>query len=158
MIYNEIPKDLKHDESLRHHPIIEYNMKIIYDNCKTFRSIRTKFLFLNFNHNIIQPNRINIFDNKNKNKTEFISNSAIIKIGQLGYHCNDLELDYKQKISRRHCVIINSKNDVWIYDLNGIDGVEINDQKIKKAFLIGVNKLVLNGIELWVNANSDKLL
>ena len=48
---------------------------------------------------------------------------------------------------------------MWIYDLQGANGVLLNDDKIiKKAFLIGVNKIKISNIELWVKSDGDKLL
>ena len=41
----------------------------------------------------------------------------IIKFGRKGYDVNDIEVNGGTSISRRHCLIVNCKNDVWLYDL-----------------------------------------
>jgi tetratricopeptide (TPR) repeat protein len=158
-INNVMPNEISFKSIEKKHPIIEYNLGVINDKQITYRNIASKLLFLNFNHNSIQQNRLCISSKENNKKLDLTFEAPIIKIGRFGFNCNDLELENSQSISRRQGVIINSKNDVWIYDLNGVNGVKINGNKIaKKAFLIGVNKLTINDSELWINADGDKLL
>ena len=156
---NSIPNEINVLNIEKNHPVIDYNISVINDKQKSYRDIASKFLFLNFNHNTIQHNRLTIYCNEEGKKFELNSENPIIKIGRKGYSCNDIELEGTNSISRRHCIIINSKNDVWIYDLNGFTNISINEVKMnKRAFLIGVNKLSVNNIELWLNADGDKLL
>lgn len=82
----------------------------------------------------------------------------IIKIGRKGYDVNDIQVPGATSISRRHCVIINSKDDAWIYDLNST-GTYLNDEKINyKAPLIGLNKLRVSNVEYMVTTDKNKLL
>ncbi len=62
-------------------------------------------------------------------------------------------------ISRRHCLIVNSKADVWLYDL-GSTGTYLNDVRItSKTPIIGLNKLTVNNIEYTINTDEkNKLL
>ena len=47
--------------------------------------------------------------------------------------------DSDNSVSRRHCVIVNYPNDVWIYDLNSTCGTFINGECVYvKMFLLGV--------------------
>ena len=159
IVNNELPAKHPTANILENHPIVDYNMSLINDKVKSYKNIKTKFLFLNFNHNTIQKNRISIFNSSGEDNFNFTSDKPIIKMGRIGFKCNDIEFNKKENTSRRHCIIINSKNDVWIYDLKGVNGVLLNDDKIiKKAFLIGVNKIKISNIELWVKSDGDKLL
>lgn len=52
-------------------------------------------------------------------------------------------------VSRRHCVIVNYLDDVWIYDLGSTQGVFVDGKKIdRKAYLEGVHVLKLGQTEL----------
>jgi len=61
-------------------------------------------------------------------------------------------------ISRRHCVIINCKDDVWIYDLEST-GTYLNDEKINhKSPLIGLSTLRISNFEYIITTDKSKLL
>ncbi len=159
VLNSTLPNDINLKKANFNHPIIEYNLSVINEEKRTFKNIQDKLLFLNFNHNSIQANSIVIHKDNQGNDYEFRTNKPIIKIGRKGFQCNDLELDDTRLVSRRHCLIVNSKDDVWLYDLNGITSVLLNEVKInKKAFMIGVNKIKINDITFVINADGDKLL
>ena len=61
-------------------------------------------------------------------------------------------------VSRRHCIIINTKDNVWLYDLEST-GTEINDKIVtNKIPLIGYNKLKINDIYFTITTDKSKLL
>jgi len=61
-------------------------------------------------------------------------------------------------ISRRHCVIINCKDDVWIYDLDST-GTYVNDSRvINKSPLIGRNNIRIGKMEYVFTNDKTKLL
>ena len=60
--------------------------------------------------------------------------------------------------SRRHCVIINTKDNVWLYDLEST-GTEINDVAVtNKVPLIGYNNLKINDIYFALTTDKSKLI
>ena len=61
-------------------------------------------------------------------------------------------------ISRRHSLIINCKDDIWIYDLDSVSGTFINNEKINyKAPLIGKNKIRIGNVEFEVTNDEGRL-
>jgi pSer/pThr/pTyr-binding forkhead associated (FHA) protein len=71
---------------------------------------------------------------------------------------NNIEVSGGNAVSRRHCVIINSKDNVWLYDLEST-GTEINDEIItNKAPLIGYTKLKIKDIYFILTTDKSKLL
>ena len=82
----------------------------------------------------------------------------IIKIGREGYDANDIQVCGGNAISRRHCLIVNCKDDVWIYDLESM-GTYLNGEKIKnKAPMIGLNKIKIGNNEYTIATDKTKLL
>jgi pSer/pThr/pTyr-binding forkhead associated (FHA) protein len=70
---------------------------------------------------------------------------------------NNIEVSGGNAVSRRHCVIINSKDNVWLYDLEST-GTEINDEIItNKAPLIGYTKLKIKDIYFTLTTDKSKL-
>jgi pSer/pThr/pTyr-binding forkhead associated (FHA) protein len=61
-------------------------------------------------------------------------------------------------LSRRHCVIINCKDDVWLYDLEST-GTYLNDEKVnRKVPILGFNKLTIGAVEYTITTDKSKLL
>jgi tetratricopeptide (TPR) repeat protein len=100
---------------------------------------------------LYQDFRFNKYTNKNictiiqndDKKLEF--NEPIISIGRNGN--NNYCID-ELSVSRRHCVIVNYPNDVWIYDLGSKCGIYIDDQKVNgKQFLLGKHRIKVGSFE-----------
>jgi len=54
-------------------------------------------------------------------------------------------------VSRRHCVIVNFPEDVWVYDLSSKQGVLLDGTRIdRKAYLEGVHALTVGTTQLTV--------
>jgi pSer/pThr/pTyr-binding forkhead associated (FHA) protein len=60
--------------------------------------------------------------------------------------------------SRRHCVIINTKDNLWLYDLESTDTYLNGEQVENKIPLIGYNKLTINDIYFNITIDKNKLL
>ena len=80
----------------------------------------------------------------------------IVTIGSLS--ANDLVLR-DRSVSRRHCVIVNYLDDVWLYDLGskwgtGVDGVPLAGQ----IFLDGVHEVAVGNEQIRIAARSDLLV
>ena len=94
----------------------------------------------------------------NKIHTDKSLNYPIIKIGREEYNQNDIKVSGSNAVSRRHCVIINTKDNVWLYDLDST-GTEINDGIVtNKIPLIGHNKLKIKDIYFNLTTDKSKLL
>lgn len=144
------------------HPILEYNIEIFQEiqltHLNSVKSLKTKLLFMDFRFNHMKKNRLSIEPIDLDTDFPEVTEKPIIKIGRLGYSCNDIQLDQDNVFSRRHCVIINSKDDCWIYDLS-LSGCKINNEPfLNKKSLIGFNELTIANLKIKLNTDSNKLL
>jgi pSer/pThr/pTyr-binding forkhead associated (FHA) protein len=94
---------------------------------------------------------------KQEDFKEAQTQKAIIKFGRESYDINDVKDPGGTAISRRHCVIINFKDDVWLYDLDST-GTYLNGKKvINKAPLIGRNNIRISKTEYEFTNDKGKL-
>ena len=71
---------------------------------------------------------------------------------------NDIALD-DASVSRRHALIANFPNDVWLYDLGSTRGIQVDGDAVPgRAFLDGVHRVVVGRIEVEVGARADLLV
>ena len=145
-------------------PFIEYNFSLFLEEDPTHSlnkhpTFKSKLLFMDFNFNIITKNTIT-FLNSNNNKSSIGSfDKPIIRMGREGYEMNDLKVPIGESVSRRHCLIINSKDDVWLYDLESTTGTFLNGERVRnKVPIIGVNKLTVGDVEFTITTDNTKLL
>ena len=83
----------------------------------------------------------------------YLNSKAIITIGTLAQ--NEVPLK-SQSVSRRHAVILNWPNDVWLCDLGSTQGTTVYGKKIiGRRFLSGVHEvdIVSKRISLATNAS-----
>ena len=91
------------------------------------------------------------FDGENHNSLTM----PYISIGKLD--SNHIEFEHSG-VSRRHAVILNYPDDMWVYDLGSLTGVTLDQNKIsKKAFLEGAHSIGIAGRSISV-ATKESLL
>jgi serine/threonine protein kinase len=153
----------KSESELKNNPFIEYNFSVINENEKSHSfkkspTLKSKLLFMDFQFNTLKANTITILDTNNKVVTPNSFNNPIIKFGREEYEQNDIQVSGSNAVSRRHCVIINSKDNVWLYDLEST-GTVINDEIVNnKVPLIGYNVLKIKDIFFNLTTDKTKLL
>lgn len=150
----------------KENPFIDYNLSVILEEeNKTSHSLRksptlkSKLLFQDFRFNNILKSTSSLifYDSKNNITDEFTQ--KIITLGRKNYNYNDYTKIKGDSISRRHCLFINCKDDVWLYDLESHLGEEVNGIRVKKKVpLIGVNKITINDQEITINTDKRKLI
>lgn len=156
-----IPPKSKSEQ--KENPFIEYNLSVVTENelshnFKKTPTLKSKLLFMDFQFNTLKENTITILETNNKIATPNSFNNPIIKFGREEYNQNDIQVSGSNAVSRRHCVIINSKNNVWLYDLESTD-TELNDEiVVNKVPLIGYNKLKIRDIYFTITTDKSKLL
>jgi serine/threonine protein kinase len=156
-----IPPKSKSEQ--KENPFIEYNHSIIYEdelshNFKKTPTLKSKLLFMDFQFNTLKENTITILETNNINNTPSSISVQIIKFGRIDYNQNNIEVSGGIAISRRHCLIINSKDNVWLYDLEST-GTKVNDKKVtNKIPLIGFNKITINDVIFTITTDKTKLL
>jgi len=144
-------------------PFIDYNYSIVLDDREThdldkIPTMKSKLLFMDFHFNSIVKNTVSFLDSDNKKADLGSFDKTIIKIGRVGYDVNDVQVPGGTSVSRRHCVIVNSKDDVWLYDLASV-GTYLNKDRIRtKTPLIGQNKLTIGNVGYSITTDKSKLL
>lgn len=80
----------------------------------------------------------------------------ILSIGSL--RGNDIVIDHPS-VSRRHAVIVNFPNEVWIHDLGSTCGTEVDGKKLAgRTFLDGVHDIKVGRVSLRVGATASLLV
>jgi len=123
-------------------PFFEYNYMIYqkteYTNDPNLALLKSRLLFQDYRFNTIQNSKNVIEIGFNNEVINF--EKSIISIGREGYG-NDLSISESNSISRNHLLLINSKNDIWLYNLSDlgtyVDGELIED----KVFLTGHHEI-----------------
>ena len=144
-------------------PFIDYNYSIVLDDREThdldkMPTMKSKLLFMDYHFNSIVKNTITFLDSDNKKAALGSFDKTIVKIGREGYDVNDLQVPGGTSVSRRHCLIVNSKDDVWLYDLASV-GTYLNKERIRtKTPIIGTNKLTIGNVAYSITTDKSKLL
>ena len=82
--------------------------------------------------------------------------SPLISIGSLSG--NDVVLKESQ-VSRRHAVIVNFPNEVWLYDLGSTFGTRLDNEPVcGRMILDGVHRISMGSTTIEVAARSDLLV
>tara|TARA_R110002050_G_scaffold291316_1_gene445714 strand:+ start:28778 stop:30481 length:1704 start_codon:yes stop_codon:yes gene_type:complete len=129
-------------------PFIAYNLALLQPQSEFYNdekgpNLKSKLLFQEVRNESLKDDMNRFWlDNLDRNNQKEV-NKAIATIGRTGYQ-NDIEFG-NSKVSRKHAVIINQKNDLWIYDLNStgiwVDGIRVK----KRAPLLYNSKIEFNG-------------
>jgi tetratricopeptide (TPR) repeat protein len=151
---------LKADKEENH--FLNYNYGVILEtdlshNYKKDPTLKSKLLFMDYRFNKYTPSSFYCIKSSIEKFKDSETQKPIIKFGREGYDVNDIKVPGGTAISRRHCVIINYKDDVWLYDLNST-GTYVNDKKVKtKAPLIGRNTVRISSTEYEFTNDKSKL-
>ncbi len=138
-----------------YHDVVDDNYPEAYDPTDKL-SLKLKILFHEYKFK-------NIHKSKNTVAVEFDGeiqhcDEHIISFGREGYNYNTFSHFNDNQISRRHFVIINQRNNVWLYDLSTfgtyVDGKKVN----KKAFLLGRCEVKFGNQKIYIKSDRDLLL
>ena len=151
---------LNNDQSNNY--FLEYNYTVILEsdsthNYKQKPTLKSKLLFMDYRFNIYKPSTL--YGNKGSidNFKDAETTKPIIKFGRENYDMNDVKVSGGRDVSRRHCVIINYKDDVWLYDLSSTGTYVNGNRVINKTPLIGRNTIRINETEYELTNDKTKL-
>ena len=113
---------------------------------------------MDFQFNTLKENTITILETNNKIDSPNSFNNPILKFGREEYNQNDIQVSGSNAVSRRHCIIINTKDNVWLYDLESTGTYLNNEVVISKIPIIGHNKLTIGKIYYNITTDKTKLL
>lgn len=143
-------------------PFLQYNRELVIEqdlshNYNLHPTLKSKLLFMDYRFLkftsapfYCSADDLDCFGNAG-------TTEAIIKFGRENYEVNDVKVPGGNSISRRHCLIINQKDDVWLYDL-GSTGTFLNgEQVVRKHLLTGKNILRIGQNEYELTSDRSKL-
>lgn len=142
-------------------PIAHYNCHdVVYGdgpalyNPNDPKSLKSKLLFTEFKFRFFQRSR-NVVTVEINGK-EHHCNQPIISIGREGFP-NTITID-DSWVSRRHLVIVNLKNDVWLYDMSTSGTYVDGERVVNKSFLLGRCEIKTGGQTFFVKSDRGLLL
>ena len=140
---------------------IDYNLSVILESSPSHGGInhptlKSKLIFLDYRFNKFVNGSIHFLEPDNIN--DGISRKSIIKFGRTGFDANDINVPGGTAISRRHCLIINCKDDAWLYDLDSTKTYVNNQLVSRKIPLIGYNVIRIGKMEYKITTDKTKLL
>ena len=160
----EKSKDVFEEKDLRKsdNAFLRYNLAVVDEDPKSWDekgnvSLRSKLLFQDFRFGKKKSrSRINAVSIEIPGKEQRDYSQTIITIGR---NPANMISTPDHSVSRRHCVIVNYPDDVWIYDLASTGGTFINGERIcGKMFLLGVCELTVGRYGLRVTSAAGMLV
>jgi serine/threonine protein kinase len=154
------PTDLLGDYT---NDFIAYNWSVVCESVPTHAwkkspTLKSKLLFMDYRFRKLSRCPLFIADASSNSLLERQLHKLIISFGRDGYQANDVQVAGKTNVSRRHCVIVNCRDDVWLYDLDST-GTYINGERVKgKVPLIGRNSVRIGNKEFMITSDKDSLI
>lgn len=142
-------------------PFIGYNLAVAREQPRAWTekgrpALKSKVLFQEYRFGSQHPSKQNTVavDMSTGNRREMTK--PILSIGSLPG--NDIVIT-DSSVSRRHAVIVNFSNDVWVHDLGSTCGTEVNGKRLAgQIFLDGVHDIKVGRIALRVGAAAGLLV
>ena len=139
---------------------LKFNLDILLEPTKSYDPtseflLKKKLLFqdFRFNEDKNSKNRILI---RVDDGSALGNDDHIISIGR--NLANEIHLSHST-VSRRHAVIVNYRNDVWIYDLGSTLGIYVDGERIsEKRFLNGVHSIDIGQHNLMISTSEGLLV
>ena len=156
------PEDLMKSYNTNN-PFINYNSDLVFEKdlshgFEKMPTMKSKLLFMDYRFKSFHPGTLYITDHSSTAQNARELTNPIIIIGREHFRDNDVSVPGGTSISRRHCLIINYKDDVWLYDLDST-GTYLNDEGVKgKIPLVGKNILRIGDSEYEITNDRTKLM
>ena len=142
---------------------IAYNFSVVNESALTHDwqsspTLKSKLLFMDYRFRKLTRSPLFISGESTTAKKPRQLKKLIITFGREGYQLNDVEVAGGTNVSRRHCVVVNCRDDVWLHDLAST-GTYVNGERVKgKVPLIGRSIVRIGGKEFVVTADKDNLI
>ena len=156
------PTDIDPKIAMCDNPFRSYNYWVLNEESKSWSYDSRPFLkyillFQDYRFEKIlkNENRV-IFDFGDSDAMEYSNN--IITFGRKGYIENLINRYDGTTISRRHFLIVNSKDDVWLYDLASTGTFVDGKLVAKKKFLHGLHEIRVGNNSFTVKSDAGMLL
>lgn len=138
-----------------YHEVVADNYPEAFDPTDK-NSLKSKILFHEYKFKQIHKST-NTIEVEINNEKQYCGDH-IISFGREGYDYNTFSPFDENQISRRHFVIINQKNNVWLYDLS-TSGTYVNGEKVnRKDFLLGRCEIEFGNQKIYIKSDRNLLL
>jgi tetratricopeptide (TPR) repeat protein len=163
IMLNNLPEDFAGQQTSPPETFLDYNKSVFNEELKSWDnlngpSLKTKLLFQEHRFEKIKfkTNTIEIIVKGTDLKYNL--NDKLIPVGRWGYQMNRIKELKSISLSRRHFVVINSKDDIWLYNLSQ-SGTIVDGEKIMyKKFLHGLHHIKIGDTELSIKTDANLLL
>jgi serine/threonine protein kinase len=142
---------------------ISYNAKVVCELVPTHGGLngpplKSKLLFMDYRFQKLTRAPLYISEEAPVSKKPRPNHELIIPFGREGVLVNDVQVSGGTGVSRRHCLIVNCRDDVWLYDLDST-GTYLNGELVKgKAPLVGRNVVRIGSKEFVITSDRDNLI
>ncbi len=146
----------------KNNPVGFYNYGVVTNNSPSThdnsdkQQLKSKLLFYEFRFNNLHKS--NNMVSVEINGELFETDERIISFGRKGYNQNTFSPFEDNLISRRHFLIVNQKDNVWLYDFSTlgtyVDGTKVNHE----AFLLGRHEIKFGQHKIIFKSKSDLLI
>lgn len=150
------------DSSNLGNPFLIYNLTVARERPSSWAAsgnpeLRHKVVFQEFGFDLAgQPDKTNLLSVRLPDGSRQDIAAPLVSIGSIP--ANDVVLK-DRSISRRHAVIVNLPNDVWLYDLGSTVGTRIGEDVVRdRAFLDGVHHVTIGRITIEIAARAGLLV
>ena len=144
-------------------PFITYNRNVVSES-KTHRSWqdasgpKSKLLFMDYRFLKLHQQKLFISTGEGSTMKTRHFTKFLVTFGREGYQINDEQIGGGVSVSRRHCVVVNSRDNVWLYDLASV-GTRVNGEKVEgRVQLLGKSVVQIDEKEFVITAEKDSLL
>jgi len=138
---------------------VKYNMMVAEEKPPSWsdaKSFKSKLLFEEFSFGASNSKKSNELSIYMPDESRLDRTHAIVSIGSL--RSNNIKLD-DASVSRRHCVIVNLPDEVWLYDLGSTIGTTVDGERVlSRKLLDGVHQVDTGLVRIRIASSSDKLL
>lgn len=149
------------DKSSITNPFTQFNLEVATETPRSWSkggspALKSKLVFQDYRFGVIEKQRKaqSMFFDCGDDYVYTLQN-PLITLGN--FECNNIPFN-QTGISRRHAVIVNFPNDVWIYDLGSVAGISVDGEPVHgKAFLDGVHTVDIGSRKIRI-ATKESLL
>ncbi|MDP8203070.1 MAG: protein kinase [Candidatus Tenebribacter mawsonii] len=159
-LMNSETEYLKPSRDQLKNPFLKYNHSVYTESEKSWNTdgmptLKSKLIFQDFRFDQIKDSE-NVIEIKYNNLTTTFT-KEIISFGRSDFD-NDFCISESNNISRRQFVIINCKNDVWLYNLSNLELFVDNELINDKAFLTGLHEIRISDYCFFIKTDINLLL
>jgi tetratricopeptide (TPR) repeat protein len=158
--YDDAPlKDMAAQETAN--PFFKHNLLVIVEEPKSWEksgtsTLKSKLIFQEFRYvnRATKANQVKIRDHSGD---VFSLSAPLITFGRS--KGNDICLDEKGGVSRRHAALVNLPGEVWLHDLGSKLGTRVESKRIdRRLYLDGVHAIAFGGVKISVAAREGLLV